>query len=78
MSMVQQIIRKESTSGQNFMTLLAILDLWCIGGDFNVIRWFLERSSGGRISKAIKKFNSIIGELELMEVPLSNGKFTWS
>ncbi|XP_022154822.1 uncharacterized protein LOC111021983 [Momordica charantia] len=51
---------------------------WCLGGDFNVSRWPSDKSSGGRITRSMRKFNCIIGELDLTEVPLSNGKFTWS
>lgn len=28
---------------------------WYIGGDFNMIRWSSERSSGGRITKSMRK-----------------------
>lgn len=44
----------------------------------NAVRWSYERSSSGRISKAKKAFNSLIEELELIEMPLSHGKFIWS
>jgi len=26
---------------------------WCLGGDFNVVRFLVERSSGGRLSSAM-------------------------
>lgn len=51
---------------------------WCLGGDFTVTRWSSDRSSGARITRSMRKFNRIIEELDLLEVPLSNGKFTWS
>lgn len=51
---------------------------WCVGGDFNVTRWIGDRSSGRRISKAMRVFNSVIETLEIVEIPLYNGRFTWS
>lgn len=52
--------------------------LWCIGADFNMVRWPSEHSSGRRLSKGMKKFSPVIVHLDLIELPLSNGKFTWS
>lgn len=41
-------------------------------------RWTLDRSSDGKTMKGMRRFNSIIEELELLKIPISNGKFTWS
>lgn len=51
---------------------------WCIGGDFNVTQWIGDRSSGERILKAMKTFNDVIENLDIVEIPISNGGFTWS
>lgn len=59
---------------KSFWTVLLDLacyvgNCWCIGGDFNAIRWTTERSSCVRISKAMKNFNSTIEALEVLEIP---------
>ncbi|KAG2684095.1 hypothetical protein I3760_10G062500 [Carya illinoinensis] len=51
---------------------------WCIGGDFNVTRFPSERSGEGRQTLAMREFSEIIYELELMDVPLMGGDYTWS
>ena len=42
---------------------------WCIGGDFNVIRFPNERNREGRTSSSMRRFSHIIDELELKDVP---------
>jgi exonuclease III len=51
---------------------------WCIGGDFNVIRFPSERSGGKRISSAMREFSDFIFERSLMDLPLTGGVCTWS
>lgn len=51
---------------------------WCLGGDFNVIRFSHERSGSRGFSQAMTDFNELIDELELMDLPLAGGNFTWS
>jgi len=59
--------------------LLSFRDLpWCIGGDFNVIRFPCERSGVARISSAMTEFLDFILEHGLMDLPLAGGSFTWS
>lgn len=53
------------------------VEAWCIGGDFNVIRRIQERLPQGRVIRGMRKFNNFITLAQLMEIPLSNGKFTW-
>lgn len=53
------------------------LELWCIGGDFNITRWAHERFPIGRVTKGMRKFNNFIDPANLMEIPLSNRRFTW-
>jgi hypothetical protein len=43
---------------------------WCIGSDFNVIRFPSERSGGRRTSSAMKEFSNFIFEMGLMDLPL--------
>jgi hypothetical protein len=51
---------------------------WCIGGDFNAIRFPSERSGGRRISSAMREFSDFIFERGLMDLPLTGGLCTWS
>lgn len=51
---------------------------WCIGGDFNVIRYLSERSGDTCMFPAMWKFLDFIFEQGLMDIPLVDGKFTWS
>ena len=51
---------------------------WCVAGDFNMIRFPTERSQGGRLSPSMRRFTEVIEELELRDLPLQGGMFTWS
>ena len=53
-------------------------DLWCIGGDFNVIRFPSKRSREGRLSGSMGRFTEVIDELALRDLPVQGGPFTWS
>ena len=49
---------------------------WCLGGDFNEILSPNERSGGGRISLAMRRFLEILNELGLRDLPLQGGPYT--
>jgi hypothetical protein len=51
---------------------------WCIGGDFNVVRFPSERSGGRHNSSAMREFSDFIFERHLMNLPLTRGVCTWS
>ncbi|XP_034710620.1 uncharacterized protein LOC117933367 [Vitis riparia] len=51
---------------------------WCIGGDFNVIRFPSERSREGRLSGTMRRFSEVLDELALRDLPLQGGPYTWS
>lgn len=53
-------------------------DPWCIGGDFNVTLSQRDRSSQGRISGVMRRFAQIVDDLELIDLPLQGGVFSWS
>ena len=52
--------------------------LWCVGGDFNVIRRNLEKLGGSSLTSSMKDFDGFIRECELLDPPLRNAPFTWS
>lgn len=51
---------------------------WCIGGDFNVIRFPSEQSGESRLRPTMTEFSDCIFELNLLDIPLLGGSFTWS
>ena len=53
-------------------------DLWCIGRDFNVVRFLGECIGAFMLSSAMRRFTEIIDNLQLRDLPLLRGSFTWS
>ena len=51
---------------------------WCVGGDFNAIRYPTEKLGGSRITASMRSFDGFIRDCELKDIPLSNAQFTWS
>ena len=45
-------------------------DPWCIGGDFNMIRFPNERRRGGKLSPSMQRFSKVIDDLDLRDLPL--------
>ncbi|KAL6343049.1 hypothetical protein AAG906_017861 [Vitis piasezkii] len=52
-------------------------DPWCIGGDFNAVRFLEERRNAPRLTTDMRRFTKVIGELGLRDFPLAGGPFTW-
>ena len=52
--------------------------LWCVGGDFNVIRRSSEKLGGSSPTSSMKDFDGFIRECELFDPPLWSAPFTWS
>ena len=50
---------------------------WCIGGDFNEIFYPNERSRGGKVSNSMRRFSDILNDLDLRDLPLQGGPYTW-
>ena len=50
---------------------------WCLGGDFNEIRFPGKRNWGSRIQRSMRRFSKIIEELELKDLPIQGGQYTW-
>ena len=51
--------------------------LWCIGGDFNMVRFPSERFGSNSFSSAMHDFSDFISE-RLIDLPIKEGTFTWS
>lgn len=56
-------------------------DRWCLGGDFNVLRFPSEKlgmAGRGRSSRSMKDFDTFINEIGLRDLNINNVDFTWS
>ncbi|RVX12904.1 Transposon TX1 uncharacterized 149 kDa protein [Vitis vinifera] len=79
---VLQMVEMEVGGERRFLSKLGAIrglwnELWCVVGDFNMIRFRSERSRGGRLSPTMRRFSEVIEE-ELRDLPLQGGMFTWS
>ncbi|KAL4196362.1 hypothetical protein AMTRI_Chr04g182850 [Amborella trichopoda] len=52
--------------------------IWCLGGNFNVIRWSHEQNSSTSISQGMREFSDFISQNELLDIPLQGSRYTWS
>lgn len=51
---------------------------WILGGDFNLIRWMIDRSSLNVNFRLMSLFNDLIRDTALIDVPLHNRRYTWA
>ncbi len=51
---------------------------WCVGGDFNVVRFPSERLGTAAFAPAMYGFSDFISTHGLVDPPLEGGTFTWS
>ncbi|KAL4613723.1 hypothetical protein ACB092_07G001100 [Castanea dentata] len=51
---------------------------WCCFRDFNIVRFPSERRGETRLSTAMEKFSEFVEDLNLVDLPLEGGSFTWS
>lgn len=51
---------------------------WVLGGDFNVIRFSLERKGGCPIFADVRAFSDWIRHQELVDLPLDGARYTWT
>ena len=52
-------------------------DPWCIRGDFNVVRFPIERRGCLRMSVTMRHFCEVIDELGIKDHTLSSSEYTW-
>ena len=50
---------------------------WCIGGDVNVTCFPNERNRERRILSSMRRFSQVMKKLELKDLPLQGGPYTW-
>ena len=53
-------------------------DPWCIGGDFNAVRNISERRGCSVRSICMENFENFIEKADLVDLPMSGRRFTWS
>lgn len=56
------------------------INLWCIIGNFNCVKWQHERKGeSSRVQESVesKEFNEFIEVMEVVDIPLVRRKFTW-
>ncbi|XVF06433.1 hypothetical protein REPUB_Repub06bG0047700 [Reevesia pubescens] len=69
---------ERSFSWDEIFDLLKFKNLpWIFGGDFNVIRFMVEKIGAGYNFGAMASFNDFIEKMELVDLPLLGGMFTW-
>lgn len=51
---------------------------WCIGGDFNVIKFSEDKLGGSRITPEMSAFSDWISRHGLLDLQLNGASFTWS
>ncbi|KAL7169037.1 hypothetical protein ACSBR2_034129 [Camellia fascicularis] len=50
---------------------------WCVGGDFNEIKFLPERKGCSRRERRMKNFNEFVDQMELYDLPMLGRQFTW-
>jgi len=51
---------------------------WCVGGDFNVVRFPSERLGAEAFASTMRDFYDFISSHGLMDIHIKGGQFTWS
>ncbi|KAK3217753.1 hypothetical protein Dsin_011723 [Dipteronia sinensis] len=51
---------------------------WCIGGDFNTVLDPAKRIGEGCDMSSVRRFNYVILQMGVVDIPLQRSKFTWS
>lgn len=51
---------------------------WILAGDFNLVRWLVDRSSGSHSFRLMDLFNSFIADAGISDIQLQNRQYTWT
>ena len=52
-------------------------DPWCVGGDFNLVRFLEERSRGDGLTASMRRFSKVLRGFGVEGFSLMGGTFTW-
>lgn len=50
---------------------------WVVCGDFNTVRYPSEKKNCSRVTRAMMEFSSFIEDMELVDLQLAGGDYTW-
>lgn len=50
---------------------------WCFGGDYNITRFSNEREGSTLLSQNMSLFSELIFDLNLVNLPLEGGSYSW-
>ena len=51
---------------------------WCCIGDFNIVHFPSEQLGNSRLTPTMEQFSEFIEDLNLIDLPLEGGSYTWS
>ena len=69
--------REKQTFWEELGAVLRSKDFpWCLGGDFNTVRYAEEKIGAGYNHTAMSQFSNFIDDCGLLDLPMSGGKFT--
>eukprot|EP00268_Persea_americana_P015739 TRINITY_DN17396_c0_g2_i1.p1 TRINITY_DN17396_c0_g2~~TRINITY_DN17396_c0_g2_i1.p1 ORF type:complete len:145 (-),score=23.46 TRINITY_DN17396_c0_g2_i1:183-617(-) len=51
---------------------------WCIGGDFNMVRFPYEKKGSRNLTYSTERFEDFINNNELIDLPSVHRNYTWS
>nr|XP_009596491.1 uncharacterized protein LOC104092571 [Nicotiana tomentosiformis]XP_016432332.1 PREDICTED: uncharacterized protein LOC107758988 [Nicotiana tabacum] len=51
---------------------------WVVAGDFNTVRFPSEKRNCSRITKTMTEFSNFIEDMDLVDLPLEGGIYTWA
>ena len=71
--------KKRKKMWEKLIGLISWWDLsWCLGGDFNIIHFPLERLGVVSYTRTMHGFSDFIPPHGLMDIPMKGGLYTWS
>lgn len=75
--MPQTVEKKEKKYGGIGVVRGLFRGPWVVAGDFNVVRFPLEKKHCNRLNKAMEEFFEFMEDMELQDLSLVGGNFTW-
>ncbi|GKV49720.1 hypothetical protein SLEP1_g56454 [Rubroshorea leprosula] len=72
-----QLVGKRSLWEDLKELVLQTRGLWCLVGDFNMVKNVEEKVGSKAVTIEMREFNNFIMESELIDIPLMGRKYTW-